>query len=121
MDSSRRGVSLDLVEKLIVEPYCLLLVKDQKWKAVRQPLNKTLNQMTVTGMIDKFHKHTDQLVVKFESCLDQQKFDLLNVCMRFGMEQIFGKMMTNSFFELEFFIKIPLMFIRYDAGDRFHS
>lgn len=42
-------------------------------------------------MVGKFDKHTDQLLVKFEVCLDQQAFDLLNVCMRFGIEQIFGE------------------------------
>lgn len=46
--------------------------------------------MSIVSMNDKFNKHTNQIQAKLEACIGLENFDLLNVCVRFTMEQIFG-------------------------------
>lgn len=76
---------------------------DKLWKPVRKVANPMFNHKSVIAMSDKFNKHIDSLCEKLEEHLGQGSFDLLKLCIRFTMEQIFGILELRHF---------PLSFIK---------
>lgn len=60
---------------------------------MRKGINPVFNHRSVIAMSQKFNKHIDRLCNRLGEHIGQGSFDLLTLCIRFTMEQIFGRYM----------------------------
>uniref|UniRef100_A0A336LPP6 CSON015599 protein n=1 Tax=Culicoides sonorensis TaxID=179676 RepID=A0A336LPP6_CULSO len=77
--------------------YGLISAKYTLWKPIRKATNVSLSHASVLGMIPVFNKHLDRLCSNLGDKLHQGTFNVEEVLVKFGIEQIFETMVGHQY------------------------